>query len=218
MSPGSDNPLWISSTYDSANDNFILTSNTSGGIAIIPSSINMVSFASLPATTNWKLVSYGNNLLIAIAENSSTYATSSNGGYSWTQRSLPVSKNWGALEYVNNQFMLVDSSYSGSIVLTSNDGVNWTSTSITSVVSPRTISYGNGAYLITGAGSDIIRSTNGTSWTNIAPVYFSNGSIAIYKNNRFVLVGINTSVVYTSTDAITWTVRTGYTYNWVDID
>lgn len=217
-------PLWVASVYDPINNNFILTSNTSSEIAIIKilnGSVNLVTYSSLPATANWKCVAYGGGTLVAIPENSSSYATSSNGGSSWTQRALPVSKTWKILEYLNNQFIVVDGAYGGnSTLLYSVDGISsWSTVSPGGAAQYGSISYGNGAYVLTASGSSIKRSTNLTTWSDVSiPIYYSNTALCIYKNN-FIIIASSSSNTLTSTDGLSWTIRSGIfpSYNWFDI-
>jgi hypothetical protein len=218
------NPLWISSSYDSTNNKFILTSNSSSNIAIISFSgtgagltISVVA-SYLPATSNWKCLAHGNNLLIAVGENSFNYATSSNGGVSWTQRTLPSSKKWAVLEYINSKFMLIDDTFgeTNAVLLTSSNGINWSSTTLP-VGSYRSISYGNNTYLLTSSGSSVLISANGTTWSSsIIPVNYPNSIIGIYKNN-FIIVGENISQNLTSPNGTVWTIRSGYNHKWFDM-
>ena len=218
------NPLWASSSYDSTNNKFILTSNSSSKIAIISFSgtgagltISAVA-SSLPATSNWKCLAYGNNLLIAVGENSSNYATSSDGGITWTQRTLPSSKKWAVLEYINSKFMLIDDTFgeTNAVLLTSSDGINWSPTTLP-VGSYKSISYGNNKYLLTSSGSTVFLSTNGTTWSsNLIPVNYPNSMIGIYKN-IFIIVGESSSQTLTSPNGTVWTYRSGYNYKWFDM-
>jgi hypothetical protein len=219
-------PLWITSVYDPINNNFILTSNTSSEIAIIKflslgAGVETVTYASLPATADWKGAAYGAGVLVAAAQNSQTCATSSD-GLTWTQRSLAgQTSQWTVLEYINNEFVLIGNNQdnNGSLLLTSSNGVDWSvSSSLNSIPDINSIAYSpdNGRYVITTTDGKIYVSVdNRVSWSQTASGL--GALIGIFKNGRFVIVIANSSYVAIGTTGSSWTFRTGYSYNWFDI-
>jgi hypothetical protein len=233
--------LWIASTYDPINNNFILTSNTSSEIAIIKflnGSVNSVSYSSLPASANWKGIAYGANIIVAATENSSTCATSSN-GLTWTVRSFsgPVVP-CSSLEYLNNEFIIIGNKPygAGMGVATSSDGISWSTiingSGQSSMFNVDKITYGygiyvttssSGRYIITTTDGNVYESTNNkASWTLIIPNYGSLSPIFKAWNenggdrNRIIITIANSTVVLITNGAGV-SQRTGYSHNWFDI-
>jgi formylglycine-generating enzyme required for sulfatase activity len=232
--------LWINSTYDPINNNFILTSNTSSQVAIIKflnGSVYDFTYSTLPANANWKGIAYGANIIVAAADNSSTCATSSN-GLTWTVRSLfsgivPCS----SLEYLNNEFIIIGNRPygAGMSVMTSSNGINWsfiTSSTQNSMFNVDKIIYGYGIYVTTSSsGRYMITTTDGNvyesinnkvSWNLIIPNYGSLSPIFKEWNenggdrNRIIITIANSSVVLV-TNGAGFSQRTGYSHNWFDI-
>lgn len=207
---------WIGSTYDKINDIFIITSYSSATAVRIKFSNGNISYidgVSLPANTNWSNIAYGNGRLLAVAGNGTTnvYATSDNGGATWTQRALPVSRDWRTLEYLNNQFVLIEfiaGTGTSPTILISADGVSWsTYTGHFNQSRVNSLAHSNGVYVSCGAG--VHKSIdNGISWSVVnLPGSIFAGALVLSKNNVFIVAAISQSVCYTSSDAVTWTQR-----------
>jgi hypothetical protein len=62
---------------------------------------------TLPGSTNWQYVTYGNGVFVAVAANSAIAATSPD-VITWTQRALPASATWRSVTYGNGVFVAVD--------------------------------------------------------------------------------------------------------------
>jgi hypothetical protein len=230
--------LWIASTYDPINNNFILTSNTSSEIAIIKflnGSVNSVSYSSLPASANWKGIAYGANIIVAATENSSTCATSSN-GLTWTVRSFsgPVVP-CSSLEYLNNEFIIIGNRpYGGGMsVMTSSDGISWsviTGSTQNSMFNVDKITYGygiyvgNGLYAVTTTDGKIYHSTdNKASWTQaisglgaLSPIFKVWTHTDGGDRNRIIITIADSTMILISSGT-GYTFRTGYSHNWFDI-
>jgi hypothetical protein len=216
---------WIGCAYDNINNIFLMTSYSSSTvmrIKFLNNSISYVDAVSLPANTNWSNIAYGNGRLLTVAGNATTnvYATSDNSGATWTQRALPVSRDWRTLEYLNNQFIAISySSYGSSpTILISSDGISWSSyAGVPGQSSVKSVAYSNGIYV--SAGSSIVKSVDGgTSWS-LVTVPFSPyaGGLVLSKNNVFIVAGISQTNCCTSTDTTTWTIRTlPFSGSWFD--
>jgi hypothetical protein len=231
--------LWISSTYDPINNNFILTSNTSSEIAIIKflnGSVNSVSYSSLPASANWKGIAYGANIIVAATENSSTCSTSPD-GLTWTVRSfggpiVPCS----SLEYLNNEFIIIGnrSLGAGMGVATSSNGISWSTiingSGQSSMFNVDKITYGygiyvgNGRYAVTTTEGKIYHSTdNKASWTQamsglgaLSPIFKVWTHTDGGDRNKIIITIANSTTILISSSA-GYTFRTGYSHNWSDI-
>ena len=230
--------LWISSTYDPINNNFILTSNTSSEIAIIKfqnGNFKEATSSSLPANANWKGIAYGANIIVAATENSNTCATSSN-GLTWTVRSfggpiVPCS----SLEYLNNEFIIIGnkSNGAGMGVMTSSNGISWNiinGSGQSSMFNVDKITYGygtdvgSGRYVITTTDGKLYHSTdNKASWTQVSSglgalspifkVWIEDGA----DRNRIIIAVANSTTLLISNGSGGYTFRTGYSQNWFDI-
>jgi len=237
--------LWINSTYDPINNNFILTSNTSSQVAIIKflnGSVYDFTYSTLPAYANWKGIAYGANTIVAATDNSGSCATSPD-GLTWTVRSfsgqiVPCS----SLEYLNNEFIIIGNRPygAGMNVMTSSNGINWsviTSSTQNSMFNVDKIIYGYGTYVTTSSsGKYIIATTDGklyqstdnkASWNillsnygNMSPIFkvwtHTDGS----DRSRIIIVIANTTQVFISNNvsggSFTFS-SLGYSQNWFDI-
>ena len=122
-------------------------------------------------------------------------------GTTWTSSPSQLDIEWKSVTYGNGLFVAVSSSTS---IMTSPDGINWTSrkhanTSMTSVT------YGNGLYVAVGHNS-VMTSNDGITWTTrTSPVNLIWQSVT-YGNGIFVAV--SSGRVMTSTNGIVWTSQT----------
>ena len=72
---------------------------------------------------------------------------------------------------------------------------------------PQAVTYGNGIYIVVGAGGKIATSENGISWTSRNLGSSSNGLNDVhYGNGLYVIVGEKDSI-YTSSDGIDWSLK-----------
>jgi len=122
----------------------------------------------------WRSVVYGDGLWVAIAENTTTYATSTN-GTDWTIRTtLPSASNWQSVAYGNGQFVLF-SFYTlnggGTPVAVSSDGINWTTVSMPVSAGWVNVMYGGSKFVAVSQ-----RQTGNVNASNIAVT--STGSSA----------------------------------------
>ena len=110
--------------------------------------------------------------------------------------------------YANSMFVAVGGNVrSRSYIVTSTDGITWTSR--TSPVSDelRAIVYANGMFVAVGYNGTIVTSTDGITWTKQNSTVTSVFLAIAYGNGMFVAVGSSGTIV-TSTDGITWTKQT----------
>jgi hypothetical protein len=66
--------------------------------------------ATLPSSTDWYSVTYGNGKFVAVVNSSATAAAYSTDGINWTAATMPSSANWHSVTYGNGKF--VEVSYS----------------------------------------------------------------------------------------------------------
>lgn len=123
-------------------------------------------------------------------------------GTTWTTASVDVSG--GGVAYDNGVW--VATSYGGTTVIRSTDGVTWTSTTIATTVDTAAAA-GNGTYVI--AGNNVIySSTDGTTWTTRTSPANKIWRGSKYANGYFVLGATDGATIAYSTDGVTWTSST----------
>ena len=132
----------------------------------------------LPATANWRSVTYGNGLFVAVTHNSNIAATSPD-GVNWTQRQLPATANWQSVTYGNGMFVAVG--YDNNIAATLTVGP-------TATHADATLTSSNGFSLIDPRNPGGFGVSNGV-----------NG-IAAYKNDIPTVPGTQIPVVVPPTD------------------
>jgi hypothetical protein len=120
--------------------------------------------------------------------------------------------------YGNNTFVAVANTGTGNRVMTSPDGITWTSRTSAADNSWLGVTYGNNTFVAvanTGTGNRVMTSPNGITWTSRTSAANNQWRSVTYGNNTFVAVastGINDRVM-TSPDGITWTSRTSAANN-----
>jgi hypothetical protein len=120
---------------------------------------------------------------------------------SWHWRS-PLSQGDGlnAVVYGNGTFAAMSE---GGAILTSPDGVMWTSRNPGIGANLHGVTYGNGSFVVVGDGGAILTSPDGITWTSRNPGIGVNLHGVTYGNGSFVVVG-GGGAILTSPDGITW--------------
>jgi hypothetical protein len=128
-----------------------------------------------------------------------------------TQRTMPDSAYWNAVDYGNGVFVAVPRfnqwGNNDSFAATSPDGATWTKRSLPFSAGWQSIAYGNGVFVVIASGtSGFTTSPDGIVWTyRNLPVSTSWASI-IFRDGIFVAVS-NSTIAATSPDGIVWTQR-----------
>ena len=107
---------------------------------------------TMPVSTGWYSVTYGNGVFVAIAY-SDTIAATSPDGITWTQRALPVSASWQSVTYGNGVFVAV--AQSSAIAATSPDGITWTQRVLPASASWISVTYGGTSFVAVASGSTV---------------------------------------------------------------
>jgi len=123
-----------------------------------------------------------------------------------------IERNWSSVTYGNGLYVAVANSGTGNRVMTSPDGINWTSRTSATDNSWSSITYGNGLFVAvssTGTTARVMTSSNGITWAIRTASSNNNWSGVTYGNGQFVAVANTgaTNLVMTSPDGITWTGR-----------
>jgi len=118
--------------------------------------------ATLPSSSDWLNVAYGNGLYIVIAHNNNVIATSPD-AITWTQRNLPVSTTWTCVAYGNGIWVAL--SYTMNMA-TSPDGITWTARTARVNVAWNAFRFINGTFIAVAANSNVMMvSMDGINWT-----------------------------------------------------
>lgn len=116
----------------------------------------------------------------------------------WTQRTSPTANTLSVVTYANGLYVAVG--VSGTIV-TSTDGVTWSSQWPGTSVDIYGVTYGGNQFVAVGANGLVLTSPNGTNWTTRPTGTTAATYTVVYGNGRYVAVG---NVLLTSTDGINW--------------
>jgi hypothetical protein len=185
---------------------------TGGGSGIVRTSTDAITWTQRTTGTNqtFRDFVYGQSRYFFVAEQGAILSTTN--FVTWETRTSGTSSGLYSIVYNNGLF--VASCY--NTVLTSNDGVTWTTRTMnldgSGVVWYYKVLYGNGTYVAAGGSGYIKTSTDAVTW-NIRPSgigdTFYGGE---YSNGRFYLLNQNTSDRYrydlvTSTNGINWDLR-----------
>ena len=169
----------------------------------------------------WSSITYGNGKFVAVCEGSDK-AVYSTDGINWIETNMYWSDDYGLVTYGDNYFVAI-ARESGRVVI-SPDGITWVMLAILSDyyafdnISWKSITYGNGKFIIVAHDCDIAAYAVGASgtWTEIT-MPFNNNSIA-YGNNIFVDVPFGSDKAAYSTDGINWTETTMPSHaNWTSV-
>jgi predicted RecA/RadA family phage recombinase len=91
-------------------------------------------------------------------------------GINWTSRTSAADKSWMSVTYGNGLFVAVHSSSGGNQVMTSPDGITWTSRTTPAVDKGwYAVAYGNSLFVAvadSGTGNRVMTSPDGITWTS----------------------------------------------------
>ncbi|HEY1765739.1 MAG TPA: hypothetical protein VGF85_12510 [Opitutaceae bacterium] len=146
-----------------------------------------------------------NSLLAAVALATVTFCAPAFGQILWTNHSpAGINDDIWCVTYANGMFAATTSQ---GRVLSSSDGLTWSSQVADQGVSLVSIAYGNGSWVAVGAGGTILVSADLKTWVNAASVTANKLNGVIYTGSLWVAVGDSATIV-TSPDALNWTIQT----------
>jgi hypothetical protein len=130
----------------------------------------------------------------------------------WTLRNpLPQGNHLESITYGNSQYVTVGDY---GTILTSGDGMIWTSRDTGTANTLYSIIYANSQYVAVGTAGTIRTSGDGITWTSRTGITGTLRSIT-FGNSQYVVAGSNGAIL-TSGDGITWTSRTSGTSNQIN--
>ena len=161
---------------------------------------------NLPSSQDWRLICYGNDKYVAVAEGTNIMAYSTD-GINWTQGNMPSSKRWYSVCYGNGKYVAIAGGLTASNTMAySTDGISWTKGSMSSSQSWRSVCYGNGKFVAVARATNIMAySTDGINWTEGNMPSDQRWYSVCYGNGKFVAVTNFSNIMAYSTDGISWT-------------
>ena len=182
-------------------NNVFFATAFSGQMAYSTNGTDWINISVASAIT-MTCVAYGAGVYV-VAGNGSQINYSSN-LTSWARVQLSAGTTFQRIIFANGLFVLVGTA---GALLTSPDGITWTSRSAGSQTFNDVI-YANGLFVAVGANNAVYTSPDGVTWT----LRTATGSFnqVVYGNSLYVIVG-SSGVIFTSPDGVTWTSRTSGT-------
>ena len=120
---------------------------------------------------------------------------------------MPSYARWFSVIYGNGKFVAV--AYNSNQTAYSEDGINWTLTTIPSSANWYSVTYGNGKFVAVANGSNqTTYSEDGVNWTTSTMPSSANWHSVTYGNGKFVAVANNSDQAAYSEDGINWTLAT----------
>jgi hypothetical protein len=127
---------------------------------------------------------------LTIAYNSSASATSTDGGATWTARTMPVSSTWIPLAYANNQFLAVANA--STVAATSLDGITWTQRTMSNASAWSQAAFGNNTWVVAGQNDPSAYSTSPDAVTWTQTTSGNRGYVGVaFGNGVFVSADTN---------------------------
>ena len=205
---------------------FVAISNTSTDSATVAATNvggTWTAGGALPASTMAGLT-YGNSILVAVG-GTAQGATSTNGGVSWTGRTLPTLGSGTYIRVVYGAGTFVAVATTG-VTATSTNGITWVAggTIPGSLTNITDLTYGNGRFVAIAGGQFGAVSTvaaysidNGVTWTASAQglTISQNWTRIRYGQGLFFAVASGSAIGASSPDGVVWTQRAmPATSNW----
>ncbi len=102
---------------------------------------------SLPTTSRWKSVTYGNGMFVAVANY--TNAAYSYDGIKWHPTNMPSNKTWYSATFGDGVFVAIAETNANEIAY-STDGINWQTYIMPENISLERVTYGDGKFVAVG--------------------------------------------------------------------
>lgn len=192
---------WVDITY--GNGKFVVvakdskTAYSSDGITW--------NLGTIPAA-EYRSVAYGNGFYVAVASGGNSAARSAD-GITWSAVNLPEGADWSGIAFGKGRFVAVSQgdSSSADVAYSTNNGLTWTSVSVTG--GAKSITYGNNRFVILAggyAGADkSFVSFDGATWLS-GRIDAYNWSSVSYGEGVFVAVARFENFVGHSPDGREW--------------
>jgi len=191
---------WSNVVY--GNGVFVAISWGDTDVMTSPDGMSWTYYNTQQDANTWFGLTYGDSTFVAVSRNGTTGSMySTDNGQTWTGSVTPEQNRLEGVTYGSSSFVAVASDGT-SRVITSPDGITWTSQSNIPQQSWEGITYSN-QFVAVGSSTYTMVSPNGITWTtgSDTQTFHSVG----YGNGVYVAVGGNG--IASSTDGLTWTTR-----------
>ncbi|MEQ8472614.1 MAG: LamG-like jellyroll fold domain-containing protein [Marinoscillum sp.] len=159
-------------------------------------------------SASWRDITFGNGVFMAVGD---SYVMTSTDGLDWTVQTLSTNGLY-SVNYCNGLFVIGCVWSSASAILTSPDGITWTSVPRVTTQNWEAAAYGEGVYVAVGssvATNNVLTSTDGVNWSIITTPSGFWYSVT-YAHGVFVAVGRSLNGagnIMTSSDGVYWQLR-----------
>jgi len=181
-----------------------------GDTGTIITSKDAVNWTSINSNSwkNFKCVIWNNSQLVLVGDNTDNKPINKPGavytsmdGNTWTLRNqgtttIPLN----SVIWTGQKFVAIGS---GGKILTSPDGIVWTSISISYTSTLSSIAYSGTIYVAHGNGDTLLTSTDAAQWTIRTTGYTNQIRSSCWARNNFIAVG-DSGIIINSMDGITW--------------
>lgn len=200
--------------YYSTTANPVTKANASGIITVM-GNISTLHPNLTPGTTYYYSIAAIGTPSSNISDVSTTVsATTVQIGINWTAVNSGTTITLNDITYANNLNLWVavgNSGVNGSTILTSPDGINWTTRTNPGSQPLNAISWSGTQFVAVGGtpgmgSSLILTSPDGTNWVTRTSSTFSYLESITYLNNLYIC-GDEAGNIQTSSDGITWTIK-----------
>jgi len=135
----------------------------------------------------WHTLAYGNGVLVAIRTGmANTCCTSTDGGVTWFEYSMPATANWVDIAFNGEVFCAIDAAT--SVAATSPDGVTWTAQVMPSFAH-QTITWTGNYFLVLSGTTYAAKSVDGVTWDYYTTIPSLNVLAAVWSGAHTVAVG-----------------------------
>ena len=130
---------------------------------LLVSGVLMWTQETMPSSALWSTMAHGNSLFCALAEDSTTAATSAD-GTTWVARTLPISATWSCMTWGNGVFCALGKN--SDIAIRSADGIAWSVFKLPTSKAWVDVAWNGHVFCAIAYGSDVIvTSPDGVYWT-----------------------------------------------------
>ncbi|PCK04619.1 MAG: hypothetical protein COA42_19020, partial [Alteromonadaceae bacterium] len=192
---------WKSVTYGNGLFVAVAATGTNDQVMTSPDGTNWAS-RTTPNDSEWQSITFGNGMFVAVALDwDSTDETHrimwSIDGINWTAidtSALGINNDWHSVTYGNGTFVAVAyddddvGADAGKTIMTSSDGLSWTTLAPPSDELWYGVTYGNGLFVAVSGNGSAISSPDGTNWTARTAATANSWRSVAYGDGRFVAI------------------------------
>lgn len=182
---------------------YVATSLYGGGLPIYSSDVTTwTEAANTTGANGYTSITYGNNMFVAVAQDSSMYSYDGN---TWLAGTAQTG-NWTGVTYGGGVFVAVGIP---DIIMYSTNGTSWTYVPSQPTGNWNSVAYGNGWFVAVSGNPSVAKSSNGSVWAPVSGVPTGQWKAVAYGNGYFVAVDETISLsackaMYSSTNGDTW--------------